>query len=92
MDLSSAPNNDDDLVTVFSLPEGGTNEMEVVTVQQLLESNGIPTVLVGDSPLPNFSEEIRVARGDAERAGQIIAEALAIGPSGASEAEAEGER
>jgi len=92
MDLSSAPNNEDDLVTVFSMAEGGTNEMEVVTVQQLLESSGIPTVLVGDSPLPNFSEEIRVAKGDAERAEQIIADALAMGPKGASEAEAESER
>ena len=35
--------------------------MEVITVQQLLESNGIDTVLVGDSPLPNLAEEIRVA-------------------------------
>lgn len=92
MDLRSAPNNEDDLVTVFSMSEGGTNEMEVQTVQQLLESSGIPTVLVGDSPLPNFSEEIRVAKSDAERAEQIIADALAMGTRGASEAEAEGER
>ena len=92
MDLRSAPNNEDDLVTVFRLAEGGTNEMEVVTVQQLLESNGIPTVLVGDSPLPNFSEEIRVAKGDAERAEQLIKDALATGAEGAEEAEAESEK
>jgi hypothetical protein len=91
MDLRSAPNHEDDLITVFRLAEGGVSEMEVVTVRQLLESNGIPTVLVGDSPLPNFSEEIRVAKSDAERAEQIIADALAVGPKGAAEAEAEGE-
>ena len=51
-----------DLVTVFRLSEGGVEEAEVLTVQQLLESNGIKTVLIGDSPLPNFAEEIRVAR------------------------------
>jgi hypothetical protein len=82
------PSHNLDLVTVFRLAEGGIEEMEVLTVQQLLESNGIQTVLVGDSPLPNLAEEIRVARADAERARQIIAEALAAGPRGAEEAEA----
>ena len=78
-----------DLVTVFRLSEGGVEEAEVLTVQQLLESNGIKTVLIGDSPLPNFAEEIRVARADAAR--QIIADALAAGSAGAEEAELEGE-
>ena len=55
-----------------------------MTVQQLLESNGIDTVLVGDSPLPNLAEEIRVAEEDAERARQLIADALAAGPAGAA--------
>ena len=80
-----------DLVTVFRLSEGGVEEAEVLTVQQLLESNGIKTVLIGDSPLPNFAEEIRVARADADAARQIIAEALAAGSAGAEEAELEGE-
>ncbi|MEQ1948314.1 MAG: hypothetical protein ABL995_14070 [Bryobacteraceae bacterium] len=81
-----------DLVTVFRLSEGGVEEAEIVTVQQLLESNGIQTVLVGDSPMPNFAEEIRVARADADTARQIIADALAAGPAGAEEAEIEGEK
>ncbi|MEQ1886738.1 MAG: hypothetical protein ABL967_16870 [Bryobacteraceae bacterium] len=81
-----------DLVTVFRLSEGGVEEAEIVTVQQLLESNGIKTVLVGDSPMPNFAEEIRVARADADAARQIIADALAAGPEGAEEAEIEGEK
>ena len=80
-----------DLVTVFRLSEGGVEEAEVLTVQQLLESNGIKTVLIGDSPLPNFAEEIRVARADADAARQIIADALAAGSAGAEEAELEGE-
>ena len=92
MGLRSAPEPNDDLVTVFRLASGAIDEMEVLTVQQLLESNGIATVLVGDSPLPNFSEEIRVAKGDAERAEQLIADALAAGPAGAAEAEAESEK
>ena len=86
------PSNEPGLVTVFRLAGGGIDEMEVMTVQQLLESNGIETVLVGDSPLPNLAEEIRVAEEDAERAQQLIADALAAGPAGAAEAEAESER
>ena len=84
--------NEPGLVTVFRLAGGGIDEMEVITVRQLLESNGIETVLVGDSPLPNLAEEIRVAEEDAERAKQLIADALAVGPAGAAEAEAESER
>jgi hypothetical protein len=75
------------LVTVFRLAAGGIEEMEVLTVQQLLESNGIATVLVGDSPLPNLAEEIRVAAEDADRARALIAEALSVGAEGAEEAE-----
>lgn len=81
------PSHDLDLVTVFQRAEGGIEEMEVITVQQLLESNGINTVLIGDSPLPNFAEEVRVAAEDAGRARELIAEALSIGPAGAAEAE-----
>ena len=86
------PSNEPGLVTVFRLAGGGIEEMEVLTVRQLLESNGIETVLVGDSPLPNLAEEIRVAEEDAERAKKLIADALAAGPAGAAEAEAESER
>ena len=86
------PSNEPGLVTVFRLAGGGIEEMEVLTVRQLLESNGIDTVLVGDSPLPNLAEEIRVAEEDAERARLLIADALSAGPTGAAEAEAESER
>lgn len=86
------PSHDLDLVTVFQLAAGGIEEMEVLTVQRLLESNGIRTVLIGDNPLPNFAEEIRVAAEDAVRARQLIAEALAAGPAAATEAEAESDR
>jgi hypothetical protein len=90
--LPGDPSHDLDLVTVFRLGEGEIGEMEVIAVQQLLEAGGIRTVLVGDSPLPNFSEEIRVAGEDADRARQIIADALAAGPAGADEAESEFEK
>jgi len=92
MESAQSNQNDEALVTVFRLSAGGTDEMEVETVRGLLEANGIETVLVGDSPLPNLAEEIRVAAQDAERAQALIAEALAAGPAGADEAEAEGEK
>jgi hypothetical protein len=92
MESSTSPSDDLEMVTVFRLPVGGIEEMETLTVQQLLESNGIKTMLVGDSPLPNFAEEIRVVAEDAERARQLIADALAAGPAGAEEAEAESEK
>ena len=82
MESENNPPNEPGLVTVFRLAGGGTEEMEVLTVRQLLESNGINTVLVGDSPMPNLSEEIRVAEEDAERAQQVIADALTAGPAG----------
>jgi hypothetical protein len=81
------PSHELDLVPVFRLGEGAIEEAEILTVQQLLESNGISTVLVGDSPLPNLAEEIRVARVDLDSARQIIADALAAGAAGAEEAE-----
>ena len=92
MESSTSPLDDLEMVTVFRLPVGGIEEMETLTVQQLLESNGIKTMLVGDSPLPNFAEEIRVVAEDAERARQLIADALAAGPAGADEAEADSEK
>jgi len=84
---NTAEPDDSSLVTVFQQAEGGIEETEVLTVQRLLEANGIATVLVGDSPLPNLGEEIRVDANDAERARQLIAEALAVGSEGAEEAE-----
>ncbi len=42
--------------------------MEAMGIKNLLESNGIAAVLVGDSVLPNFPFEVRVARDQVERA------------------------
>ena len=92
MESDNNTSNEPGLVTVFRLAGGDTDEMEVMTVRQLLESNGINTVMVGDNPMPVFAEEIRVAEEDAERARRLIADALSAGPAGAAEAEAESEK
>ena len=92
MESNVNPSENQDLVTVFESAGGSVEDSEVLMVQQLLESNGISTVLVGDSPLPNLAEAVRVGAADAERARQLIAEALSAGPAGADEAEAESEK
>ena len=76
-----------DLETVAS----ATTEMEALGIKSLLESNDIATVLVGDSVLPNFPFDVRVAHDQAERARAIIAEAQSTGPAAAAEAELESE-
>jgi putative signal transducing protein len=64
-----------------------TSEMEAMGIKNLLESNDVATVLVGDSVLPNFPFEVRVARDQADRARTLIADAEKGGPASAEEAE-----
>jgi len=77
------PSSDLDLETVAS----ATSEMEAMSIKNMLESNEIATVLVGDSVLPNLAFEVRVAHDQAERARLLIAEAERIGPAAAEEGE-----
>jgi hypothetical protein len=65
--------------------------MEALGIKNLLESNGIAAVLVGDSVLPNFPFEVRVARDQVDQARVLIADAKLIGPAAAEEAELESE-
>jgi hypothetical protein len=60
-----------DLETVGS----ATSEMEAMGIKNLLEANGIATVLVGDSVLPNFPFEVRVARDQVTNAKAVIGDA-----------------
>lgn len=83
--------HDLDLVTVFR--SAGTNtEAEALTVKGLLDSAGIPAVIVADARWPNLPEHVRAPRAQASEARRVIAEALAAGPQAAEEAEAESER
>jgi hypothetical protein len=79
-----------DLETVFHVEgSGGLAEMQAMNVKNLLESNGIGAVLVGDSVLPNLPFEIRVAREQADLARRLIADAEESGPVDADEVERE---
>jgi hypothetical protein len=71
------PSSELDLETIAS----AASEMEATGMKSFLDSNGIATVLVGDSVLPNLAFEVRVARDQAERARQLVEEAQRPGPS-----------
>ena len=85
------PSHTLDPVTVFRAAHT-QGVFEARTVQALLEAEGIPTELVGDTRYPNLPYEIRVSQADAERAGALIAEAEALGPAAAAEAEQQTEQ
>ncbi len=66
---------------------GATAEMEVIAMKSVLDDAGIGSVIIGDSALPNFSFQLRVAQADVEQARSVLAEAEAAGPAAAAEAE-----
>ena len=77
-----------DLETVFHA-EGSsvTAEVEALSVKNLLESNGIAAVLVGNSVLPNLPFEVKVAREQSARARKLITDAELVGSQAAEELE-----
>lgn len=79
-----------DLETIFHA-DGTLAEVEALGIRNLLESNGLAAVLVGDAVLPTLSFEVRVARDQVSRARRLIQEAQAAGPAAAEEAELQSE-
>ena len=81
-----------DLETVFHV-EGSsvTAEIQAMSVKNLLESNGIAAVLVGNSVLPNMPFEVKVAREQETRARKLIEDIDTVG-STADEVEPESEK
>lgn len=92
IDTSAAedPSEALDMVPFFS-NSGATAEMESMAIQGILEANGIPFTVFGNSTLPvtEFSVQVPASRlGDAQRA---LAEAQAAGPAAAEAGERESE-
>ena len=79
-----------DMVTLFSSSNFDA-EMEAMQINGMLESNGIPSMVVGTSTLPVLEFEVQVPKEHLEEARRILAEAQAAGPEGAAEAEAASE-
>jgi hypothetical protein len=66
---------------------GPSAEMEATNIHQLLEASGIDAFVNGFSQIPSIEFEILVTRENVAKARQVIADALASGPSAAEEAE-----
>jgi Putative prokaryotic signal transducing protein len=80
-----------DLETIFH-SDGTMSEVEAMGVKNVLEANGIAAVLVGDSVLPTFGFDVKVARDQVENARRLIAQAEADGPAAADAGELESEK
>src|SRR5882724_1256481 len=84
------PSHDLDMVTLYS-SQGVDAEMEADVIHGVLESNGIPSLVIRAAGTPVFGFEVNVPRARFEEAERIIAEAEATGPDGTAEAEAASE-
>jgi len=60
-----------DFVTVFS-GQGAEAEMEAVSIQSLLDANGIPTVVIGSAQIPSLPFEVRVPKSRREEAVSLL--------------------
>jgi hypothetical protein len=81
--------HDLDMVTLFTA-NAVDSEVEAGVLKSLLESNGIPALVIG-SPYPNLGYMIQVPRAQSEEARRLLEEAQAAGPDAAAEAEASSE-
>lgn len=79
-----------DLTAVFR-SNAHNAEMEALAVRVLLESSGIPAVVVGAPQYPVLPVEVRVPRLHAADAERIIEESRRAGPAAAEEGERESE-
>ncbi|MCX6902847.1 MAG: hypothetical protein NTW03_05110, partial [Verrucomicrobia bacterium] len=79
-----------DMVTLWESSTIETEE-EADMVRGVLDSNGIPTLLVGAPQFPNLGFQVQVPRGKLKEAQRLIEEAQAAGPDAAAEAEAASE-
>lgn len=84
------PSHDLDMVTLYS-SQGVDAEMEADVIHGVLESSGIPSLVIRATGTPVFGFEVNVPRARFEEAERVIAEAQATGPEGAAEAEAASE-
>jgi hypothetical protein len=91
----SQPQTPEPEIQLVPLSEGGLElelgEMETMSLRSLLEANGIETVVMGASQMPNLPYEIFVPAAQLEDALRVIREAQASGAAAAEEAEQAGE-
>jgi hypothetical protein len=76
-----------EMVTLFS-SSNHDGEQEALAIHSVLESESIPSVVIGPSVIPSLEFQVRFPRRHLEEAEKIIADARAAGPAAAEEAEA----
>ncbi|MCU1232076.1 MAG: hypothetical protein JWP63_43 [Candidatus Solibacter sp.] len=79
-----------DMVTLWS-SNAVAAEAEADVIRGVLESNGIPAMVVGAAQYPNLGFEVKVPRGKVREAEELIEAAQKDGPAAAEAAEAESE-
>ena len=84
------PSHELDMVTLYDSTTVDA-EMEADVIHGLLEANGIPSMVIRAPQYPPLGFEIKVPASMLEEAERVIAQAEAVGPEAAVEAEAAGE-
>jgi hypothetical protein len=83
--------NDSEKMVSFFSSSNHDAEMEATSIMGVLESNGIPAMLVGPATLPSLEFQVQVPEDRLADAISAVAEARAAGPAAALEAEINGE-
>lgn len=83
---TNRPGIDESMVAVFSSSNHDA-EMEATTVHGLLESNGIPAMVVGSHMIPSLEVQVQVPAHLLTQSRQLIREARQDGRRSADEAE-----
>jgi len=82
--------HDLDMVTLY-VSSTVDAEMEADMIRGLLESNGVPSLMVRATGVPIFGFEVKVPRERLAEARRLVDEAKAAGPEAAAEGEAASE-
>ena len=87
MDVS----HDMDMATLY-VSSAVDAEMEADMIRGIMETNGIPSIVMRGAEFPSFGYGVQVPQARLEEAQRLVAEAQAAGPEAASEAERESEQ
>jgi len=78
---------------MVALPGGSVStESEADMIRGVLDTNGIPSLLIRAAQYPTLGFQIQVPRGRVVEAEEMVREALAAGPEAAAAAEADTEK
>ena len=70
-----------DFVSIFSA-QGIEAEMEAISIQSVLEANGIPCIVVGSAQIPSLPFEVRVPKSRFQEASSLLEEVRQAGAEG----------